>query len=143
MFRTRFAGWFRSCPIVWAVCLVAQAPVSPALRAEPPKDSLTAEQRQQLAKANRLEGEVLALYRKGRFREAVDRARQVVEIRKQALGEKHPDYATSLNNLAQLYSVMDDPPRAEPLLRQALAISRDNLELASAVQSQRQQLTML
>ena len=38
---------------------------------------------------------------------AYDRAeplcRQALEIRKKAVGEGHPDYATSLNNLAELY----------------------------------------
>ena len=38
---------------------------------------------------------------------AYDRAeplyRQALEIRKKALGEGHPDYAPSLNNLAALY----------------------------------------
>ena len=38
---------------------------------------------------------------------AYDRAeplyRQALEITKKALGEEHPDYATSLNNLAALY----------------------------------------
>ena len=31
------------------------------------------------------------------------------------LGEKHPDYATSLNNLARLYQSMGDYAKAEPL----------------------------
>ena len=53
------------------------------------------------------------------------------------LGEKHPDYATSLNNLAMLHEAMGAYARAEPLLRQALDISQDNLELAAAVRSSR------
>ena len=48
--------------------------------------------------------------------------RQALEIRKEALGEGHPDYATSLNNLALLYLAMGDYARAEPLFRQALEI---------------------
>ena len=48
--------------------------------------------------------------------------RQAMEIRKQVLGEKHPDYAVSLNNLAELYEAMGDGARAEPLLRQSLQI---------------------
>ena len=31
--------------------------------------------------------------------------RQALEIRKKALGENHPDYAASLNNLATLYQI--------------------------------------
>ena len=41
-----------------------------------------------------------------------------------ALGENHPDYAASLNNLAGLYQAMDDYAAAEPLFRQAMAIRR-------------------
>ena len=45
--------------------------------------------------------------------------RQALEIRKKALGENHPDYATSLNNLASWYWAQGDYARAEPLYRQA------------------------
>ena len=48
--------------------------------------------------------------------------RQALEIRKQALGEKHPDYAASLNNLAGLYESMGDYARAEPLYRQTVEV---------------------
>ena len=51
---------------------------------------------------------------------AYDRAeplyRQALEIRKKVLGEGHPDYATSLNNLAELYRAMgayDRRPRTD------------------------------
>ena len=40
------------------------------------------------------------------------------------LGENHPDYATSLNNLAGLYQAMGDYAKAEPLFRQALEINK-------------------
>jgi tetratricopeptide (TPR) repeat protein len=38
------------------------------------------------------------------------------------LGESHPDYATSLNNLALLYDATGRLAEAEPLLKQALEI---------------------
>ena len=47
-----------------------------------------------------------------------------MEIRKKVLGENHPDYANSLNNLASLYQAQGDYPRAEPLFRQALEIQK-------------------
>ncbi len=109
--RYLLARWLRSYMAVVAASWMMQAP----LPAEPPQEPLTAEQRQQLAKANRLEGEVIALYQQGHFREAVVLAQQVREIRKQVLGEKHPDYATSLHNLAKLYRSQGDYARAEPL----------------------------
>ena len=50
-----------------------------------------------------------------------------MEIRKQSLGEKHPDYATSLNNLAMLYQDMGDYVKAEPLFQKALEIYKQTL----------------
>ena len=48
-------------------------------------------------------------------------------IWKEVLGEKHPEYARSLNNLAVLYNDMGDYAKAEPLYRQALAIRKEVL----------------
>ena len=42
----------------------------------------------------------------GDYAKAEPLYRQALEIRKRALGENHPDYATSLNNLAGLYQAM-------------------------------------
>ena len=53
--------------------------------------------------------------------------RQALEIKKKALGENHPEYATSLNNLAWLYACQGDYVRAEPLYRQALEIKKKAL----------------
>ncbi|HEY7428890.1 MAG TPA: tetratricopeptide repeat protein, partial [Gemmataceae bacterium] len=103
---------------------------------------MTPRQRQRLAEANRLNGEVVALYQQGRFREAVDQARQVLEIRKQALGEQHPDYATSLNNLALLYLARNDGMQSLKLAHQAWQIIHAHLDLTANIQSERQQLRM-
>ena len=51
----------------------------------------------------------------------------MVSIRKEALGEKHPDYAKSLNILAEMYRNMGDYAKAEPLYRQACAIDKEVL----------------
>jgi tetratricopeptide (TPR) repeat protein len=48
--------------------------------------------------------------------------RQALEIRKQSVGENHPDYAQSLNNLGELYLEMGLYSKAEENLRQALEI---------------------
>ena len=91
------------------------------------RSRMTALQRRQLAEANRLNGEVGCANRQGRFREAIELARQLLEIRRQVQGEKHPDYARTLNNLAYLYSSQGDYAKAEPLYRQALAITKQVL----------------
>jgi CHAT domain-containing protein/Tfp pilus assembly protein PilF len=88
---------------------------------------MTAAQRRRLADAQRLNREVVAFHGQGRYSEAVERARQVLEIRKEALGEKHPDYATSLHNLASVYRDMGEYARAEPLYGQALRIDKEAL----------------
>ena len=53
--------------------------------------------------------------------------RQALAIRRKALGEKHPDYANSLNNLALLHASLGDFAQAEPLFRQALEIKKEVL----------------
>ncbi len=52
---------------------------------------------------------------------------QSTEIRRTALGEDHPDFATSLNNLAELYRAMGRYEEAEPLYKQSLEITRTAL----------------
>ena len=67
---------------------------------------------------------------------------QALAIRKAVLGERHPDTATSLNNLAWLLEAQGDYAAAKPLLEQAVDISRHNLDLAADAQTERQQMAM-
>jgi len=67
---------------------------------------------------------------------------QAMAIFKEVQGEYNPDYATSVNNLALLYDRMGNWAQAERLSHEGLQISLRNLELAAAVQSERQQLRM-
>jgi tetratricopeptide (TPR) repeat protein len=69
-----------------------------------------------------LKGRVTALYRAGKFAEAVPLAQRVLAIREKALGADHPDVAASLNNLALLYANQGRYADAEPLYKPALAI---------------------
>jgi tetratricopeptide (TPR) repeat protein len=50
--------------------------------------------------------------------------KQALEIRKKVLGEEHPDYASSLNDIGRLYSNMGDYKAAEPHYKQALEIRK-------------------
>ena len=45
-----------------------------------------------------------------------------LSIREQALGKTHPDYASSLNNLALLYQSMGQYEKVLPYYQQALSI---------------------
>jgi CHAT domain-containing protein len=66
-------------------------------------------------------------------------AQQIIE---QSLGNSHPTYASILNQRAELCRAKEDYSQAATFYRQALAISRRNLELTAAIQSERQQLSM-
>ncbi len=88
---------------------------------------MTRDQRQELAEADRLNGEVVALYRAGKSGEALKSARRALAIRKEVLGERHPLYANSLNNLAALLDATGDYPGARPLYEKALAINKEVL----------------
>ena len=47
---------------------------------------------------------------------------QALDLYRELLGDRHPDVATSLNNLAELYRVQGRYKAAEPLYLEALAI---------------------
>jgi CHAT domain-containing protein/Tfp pilus assembly protein PilF len=83
--------------------------------------------RRRLAEAEQAADQVAPLYRQGKTGEALGLAQKALEIRKQVLGEHHPDVARSLNNLAFLYHFQGDYAQAEPLFRQALAIHKQVL----------------
>jgi CHAT domain-containing protein/tetratricopeptide (TPR) repeat protein len=60
----------------------------------------------------------------GNYAQAEPLLKEALEINRKALGEDHPDFATSLNNLATLYDSMGNYTQAEPLLKQAMEIRR-------------------
>ncbi|UVJ44301.1 tetratricopeptide repeat protein [Pseudomonas sp. LS1212] len=61
-------------------------------------------------------------YTLGLYGDAEPLLERVLAIRMKALGPEHPDVATSLNNLAELYVAQGLFTKAEPLHQQALAI---------------------
>ena len=62
--------------------------------------AMTREQRQKLTEATRLDGKVEALYRAGKYGEAMKPAQRALAIRKEVLSERHALYAESLTYLA-------------------------------------------
>lgn len=64
-------------------------------------------------------------------------------VSEKMLGEQHPLTGDILLNLGYLYHARGDATKALPLLQRALAIARQQMELAAAVQSERQQLAMV
>ncbi|MDP6180607.1 MAG: tetratricopeptide repeat protein, partial [Desulfatiglandales bacterium] len=77
---------------------------------------------QSLEEAARLSQQVGQLYRQGRYQEAIFPVKRALAIYEKALGPDHPRVATSLNNLALLYSNLGDYAGAEPLYKRSLAI---------------------
>ncbi|MFM6589981.1 MAG: CHAT domain-containing protein [Microcystis panniformis] len=80
-----------------------------------------------LAEAERLTQQVIQLYQQGKYNEAIPLAEQALAIHKQQLGDNHPNTATSLNNLAELYRVQGRYSEAEPLYKEALSIWEQQL----------------
>jgi eukaryotic-like serine/threonine-protein kinase len=62
-------------------------------------------------------------YQQGRTRDAAVQMAQALAISEHTLGADAPSLALDLNNVASLYEEMGDYPRAEPLLRRALAMA--------------------
>ena len=52
---------------------------------------------------------------------------QCQEIQRIAMGEDHPDYGATLNDLAGLYESVTDYTKAEPLYLQSLEITKKSL----------------
>src|SRR2546429_4244412 len=59
---------------------------------------------------------------KGEYAKAEAPSQKALDIRKQVLGERHPDYAHSLNNLAVLYQAQGEYTETAHLYHQSLQI---------------------
>jgi tetratricopeptide (TPR) repeat protein len=80
-----------------------------------------------LQRATELNQQADELYQAGRYQEAIPLAEEVLAIRREQLGERHPDVAASLNNLAVLYHLQGRYGEAETRFLEALDISREQL----------------
>src|SRR5262249_55052983 len=88
---------------------------------------LDGDRRRRILEAERLAMEVQGLRDKEQFGPAQDRARQSLALRRELLGESHPDYARSLDALGVVLYLQGDSASARPLLERAVAIRRDVL----------------
>jgi len=80
-----------------------------------------------LAEAGKLYSESVSLRGKGQYGQAIPLAERALTLREKTLSAEHPDTATSLNNLAELYRAKGDYTHAEPLYRRALTIREKTL----------------
>jgi tetratricopeptide (TPR) repeat protein len=70
----------------------------------------------------------MCLYSDGRYDEAEESFSQVMEMRKRALGQEHPDTLTSAGNLASMYRDQGRWKEAEKLEMQVMETSKRVLE---------------
>jgi tetratricopeptide (TPR) repeat protein len=74
-----------------------------------------------------LNQQVMDLYNQGRFEEATPLCIQLVQMLERQFGPDSLQFASGLNNLAELYVKQHKPDQAEPLYRRALAIREAQL----------------
>ena len=80
-----------------------------------------------LIEAERLNQQVIQLYKAERYAEAIPIAEQVLALHRAVLGDRHPTVAFSLNSLAQLYRFQGRYGEAEPLYLESLEILQTTL----------------
>ncbi|MEM6436594.1 MAG: CHAT domain-containing tetratricopeptide repeat protein [Cyanobacteria bacterium P01_D01_bin.115] len=80
-----------------------------------------------LRQAVELTQQAIQLYQQGRYSEAEPLFQAALAISREQLGDRHPNVATSLNNLALLYTTQGRYDEAEVLYQDSLAIRREQL----------------
>jgi len=80
-----------------------------------------------IAQLKALNEQAVQLYKQGEYQKATELLEQVVKLAIKRFGPDHPDVATSLNNLAELYRSMGRYTEAEPLCKRSLAIREKQL----------------
>ena len=89
---------------------------------------------------NKLNKKLATLYQDDRTEEAIEVAKEALEVAKKTFGEKHPYVSASLNNIALLYISEGKYEKAEVLYEKSLKIAeahlgKDNPKLASILEN--------
>ncbi|MCV3215450.1 tetratricopeptide repeat protein [Plectonema radiosum NIES-515] len=113
----KLVSWSITAAIIFELLL--NIPTQVTGQSHPP---LSAQQSTQLQEAKQLNKQVIELYNAGKYNEAIAPAERAIEISEKVLGKEHPDVATTLNNLAELYKAQGRYQKAEPLHLRSLAI---------------------
>lgn len=92
-----------------------------------PAPAITKEAQRKVAEANQLNQEFMAAYAKGKFKEAIRKQQQAIEILEDTLGRNTPLLARSQNNLAAVYFNLGDFERAERLMQTLVENHRQSL----------------
>lgn len=115
--KVKFCGvkvkWIRSWVLMLAVAVavcVCYTLLGKSLAEQPPsggsKETGTNvdSKENELEKAKNLNQQIIKRYQQGHYAEAIPLAEKVLTIWEKTLGPEHPNVATSLNNLTELYS---------------------------------------
>jgi len=80
-----------------------------------------------LQRVDQLQKQTVNLYLNGQYEQAILVGTQAIALARQHLGEDHQDFATSLNNLAEVYHVRGDYVAAEMIFKRATEGYRSSL----------------
>src|SRR5512147_64653 len=100
-----------------ALCIGSVRSQPPLTEAPTPVPTTSQKRLDEIATLNR---RVRELYQPGKYAEAIPFAQLSLELSEKALGPTHPDVATSLNGLAELYRRTGQYAQALPLHERAL-----------------------
>jgi TonB family protein len=95
--------------------------MAPRLIAQSPRQ--TAPENQELLKASELSKQVVQLYSENNYKEALEPAKQALEIREKILGKEDQLVGDALSNLGAVYMGLRRYSEAEPCYRRALEIN--------------------
>src|SRR5207237_7527256 len=73
-----------------------------------------------------LDSEVVVLFNAADYAKAIPVAQKAIDAAKNQFGVNHPNYASSLNNLALLYATIGQIEKAEPLYFKAIDLEGKN-----------------
>jgi len=94
--------------------------------AQPSNNLITQNTREEkLTETYKLDEEAKELSQQGKFSEVIPLRKKALAIRREILGNKHPETAHSLNYLARAYESQGNYEEAEILYKKAIAIQRE------------------
>lgn len=105
-----------------AACLLLLTPAWPARRAAAAAQESAPAQPPELAEADRLGAQVVELYTRRKFDDALPLAERAAALREKALGPHHVLVGDALGNVAELLYMKREYTKAEAALRRQLAI---------------------
>lgn len=102
---TRVVFWLVSVGVLCCLCAITSHAY---LQTTTGEKNISAEE----LESDKLNGEVIRLFKEAKYKEALPLAKRALELREQKLGIEHPKTLTSMKNLASVYSYLDNSKQA-------------------------------